>query len=69
MIKRYGSKRVVFGSDNPIDGVDTYRSNPKGERSIYQDYFEKLKGIIGKEAYEDVMYRAAINLFNLKLHY
>jgi predicted TIM-barrel fold metal-dependent hydrolase len=67
VIKRYGSKRVVFGSDNPIDGVDTYRCNPKGERSIYQDYFEKLEGAIGMEAYEDVMYRSAIDLFKLKV--
>ncbi|WP_455717802.1 amidohydrolase family protein [Anaerosporobacter sp.] len=65
VIKLYGSKRIVFGSDNPIDGVDTYYCNPKGERSIYQDYFQKLEGIIGKEAYDDLMYRNAMKIFNL----
>ena len=30
-IRRYGSKRILFGSDMPIDGVDTYMHNPKGE--------------------------------------
>ena len=66
VIKRYGSKRVVFGSDAPIDGVDTYHCNPKGERSLYRDYFEKLEDIIGAQAYEDVMFKNAIQVFNLK---
>ena len=29
-IRRYGSKRILFGSDMPIDGVDTYMHNPIG---------------------------------------
>lgn len=66
VVKRYGSKRVVFGSDSPIDGVDTYSCNPKGEPSLYREYFEKLEDIIGTQAYEDIMYRNAIEVFNLK---
>lgn len=64
-IKRYGSKKILFGSDAPIDGVDTYFCNPKGERSIYQDYFHILPEKISKEAYEDLMYRNAIELFGI----
>lgn len=64
-IKRYGSKKILFGSDAPIDGVDTYLCNPKGERSIYQDYFHILPEKISKEAYEDLMYRNAIELFGI----
>ncbi len=64
-IKRYGSKKIVFGSDMPIDGVDTYLCNPKGERSLYQDYFSELPKHISKEAYENLMWRNAIDVFGL----
>lgn len=65
-IKRYGSKRMVFGSDMPIDGIDTYLCNPKGDRSIYQDYFHVLPDKISAEAYEDLMWRNAVSLFHLE---
>ena len=64
-IHRYGSKKMIFGSDTPIDGVDTYLCNPKGDRSIYQDYFHLLEEKIGKEAYEDLMYKNAVRIFKL----
>lgn len=66
-IKRYGSKKIIFGSDTPIDGVDTYFCNPKGDRSLYQDYFHVLPDKISKEAYEDLMYKNAMRIFELKL--
>lgn len=66
-IKRYGSKKMLFGSDSPIDGLDTYFCNPKGERSLYQDYFHVLPEKIDRAAYNDLMYKNAINLFNLKI--
>lgn len=66
-IRRYGSKKMIFGSDTPIDGVDTYFCNPKGERSLYQDYFHVLPDKISKEEYADLMYRNAIDLFSLKI--
>lgn len=56
---------MIFGSDAPIDGVDTYLCNPKGERSIYQDYFHVLEEKIGKEAYADLMYKNAVRIFKL----
>ena len=65
-IKRYGSKKMLFGSDMPIDGVDTYRCNGKGERSVYQDYFHVLPEKISEEEYKDLMYRNAIELFGFK---
>lgn len=65
-VERYGSKRILFGSDMPIDGVDTYARNPKGERSLYQDYFHELPKWISKEAYEDIMYKNALRVFHLK---
>lgn len=64
-IQRFGSKKMLFGSDAPIDGVNTYRCNPKGERSVYQDYFHVLPDKISKEEYEDLMFRNAVKLFGL----
>lgn len=66
-IERYGSRKMMFGSDAPIDGVDTYKCNPKGERSLYQDYFHLLPKRISKEAYEDLMYRNAKRIFGFRL--
>lgn len=66
-IKRYGSKKILFGSDAPIDGVDTYLYNPKGERSLYQDYLHVLPEKISKSAYEDLMYKNAIRIFGVSM--
>ena len=66
-IRRYGSKKMMFGSDTPIDGVDTYFCNPKGERSMYQDYFHVLPERIDAENYEDLMWRNAVEVFGLKV--
>ena len=66
-IRRYGSKKMMFGSDTPIDGVDTYFCNPKGERSMYQDYFHVLPERIDAEHYEDLMWRNAVEVFGLKV--
>ena len=64
-IKRYGTGKMIFGSDAPIDGVDTYLCNPKGERSIYQDYFYLLEDKIGTKAYEALMYKNAMKIFDI----
>ena len=65
-IRRYGSKKMLFGSDAPIDGLDTYFCNSKGERSLYQDYFHVLPEKISEEAYEALMWRNAVEIFKLK---
>lgn len=65
-INKYGSKRMIFGSDMPIDGVDTYLHNPRGERSLYQDYFKKLPKLIDKEEYDDLMYKNAMKVFGIE---
>ena len=56
-MKEAGAHKMLFGSDSPIDGVDTYKCNPKGEPSMYQQYFNELEDIIGKEDYEKLMYK------------
>ena len=64
-IDKIGSGKLFFGTDLPIDGVDTYRCNPKGERSMYQDYFEKLPELISEDAYENLMWKNAERFFKL----
>lgn len=66
ILRQHGSKRLMFGSDNPIDGLHTYHHNPKGEPSLYQQYFHELEAQIGEEAYADIMYRNAIEVFGLE---
>lgn len=65
-INKYGSKRMIFGSDMPIDGVDTYLYNPRGERSLYQDYFKKLPKLIDEESYDNLMYKNAMRVFGIE---
>lgn len=66
IVEKYGSKKLFFGSDNPIDGLHTYGYNPKGEPSMYQQYFNELESVIGTDAYEDIMYKNAMKVFHIK---
>ena len=52
-IKRYGSKKMIFGSDNTIDGKDTFLHNKTGDRSLYQEYFNELREKLSKEDYDN----------------
>lgn len=65
VIKRYGSKRVMFGTDSPIDGVDTYDCNGKGEPSLYRQYFKDIKDMISEEDYENLMWKTAKEVFHI----
>lgn len=64
-IERNGSDRIVFGSDNPIDGKDTYLHNKTGDRSMYQDYFHVLPTLLPEEDYEKLMSGNARRLFKI----
>ena len=65
-IKRYGSKKMLFGTDNPIDGKDTLMYNKTGDRSLYQEYFNELKNMLTKDEYDDLMYKYAQRLFKIR---
>ena len=65
-VKRASSKKLFFGSDNPIDGINTYKENRYGQRSLYQDYFYKLADYISIEDYENIMWRNASETYNIK---
>ena len=64
-VKRYGSGKILFGSDNPIDGKDTYRCNKWGERSLYQEYFNEFRKLVTPEDYENIMYKNAQRVFGI----
>lgn len=67
-INKCGDDRLLFGSDSPIDGKDTYLNNGKGDRSLYQEYFNEFKNRVSKETYDKIMYKNAARLFNINLN-
>lgn len=64
-VERWGSGKIMFGSDNPIDGKDTYYCNRTGDRSLYQEYFNEFRAMISPEDYDNIMYRNAARLFGI----
>ena len=65
-LERYGSEKVLFGSDSPIDGKDTYLQNRAGDRSLYQQYFNEFRDMVSPSDYENIMYKNAVRIFNIK---
>lgn len=66
-IEKCGDDRILFGSDSPIDGLDTYVQNGTGEPSLYLQYFNDLKNMIPEESYNKIMYKNSARLFNIQL--
>lgn len=66
-INKCGSERLMFGSDSPIDGKDTYAFNFKGDRSLYQEYFCEFRDMVSEEVYDNIMYKTASRLFKINL--
>ena len=64
-IKKCGSEKLLFGSDMPIDGLDTYTQNKWGQPSMYREYFNGLETQIPSMDFENIMWKNAENLFNL----
>lgn len=64
-MKKSSSEKVMFGSDNPIDGKDTYLHNRTGDRSLYQEYFNEFKEMISDEDYQNIMWKNAVKIFKL----
>jgi len=60
-----GSEKILFGSDAPIDGIDTYDVNRIGEPSLYRKYFDDLKTLLPPEDCANIFYKNAIRVFNL----
>lgn len=67
LIEKSSSHKLLFGSDNPIDGKDTYLHNRTGDRSLYQEYFNEFKSMVSADEYEDIMWRNAKRLFKIDI--
>ena len=55
-----GDNRIMFGSDNPIDGYDTL-GNP-----MYEDYFHNKCKLPGR-LYHNLMYRNAMEVYKIHI--
>ena len=64
-IKKCGSEKLMFGSDMPIDGLDTYSKNRQGQPSLYIPYFNELQSKLSAEEYEKLMWKNAADFFRL----
>lgn len=59
LVKEYGAQKLLFGTDSPIDGIDTY-AHP-----FYRTYFGEFKDWVSAEEYEAIMHGNAARLFNI----
>lgn len=61
LVQKYGADKIIFGSDNPIDGLETY-----AHKEFYDIYFNKLKDAIGEEEYNKIMYKNPMKVYKCK---
>lgn len=59
-IRVCGSEKILFGTDNPINGANSY-----DDPVFYNYYFEGMKAELPSEMYENFMFKNAIRLFKL----
>lgn len=59
LMKKYGAHKLLFGTDNPIDGVDTY-AHP-----FYRTYFGEFRQWVSPDDYELLMHGNAERLYHL----
>jgi predicted TIM-barrel fold metal-dependent hydrolase len=60
-IRECGEDKILFGTDSPIAGPDTY-----GAPDFYPYYFQEMRDDLSRQAYEKLMFRNAIRLFKLE---
>jgi predicted TIM-barrel fold metal-dependent hydrolase len=60
MINLCGEDKLMFGTDNPIDGIDTY-AHP----TSCSVYLNEFKDMVSNEVYEKVMYKNAKKVFGI----
>lgn len=61
-MKECGIDKIMFGSDNPIDGVDTY-----AHKDFYKIYLGEFKNMVSKEMYDAIMCENARRIYKLKV--
>ena len=62
IIKECGADKLLFGSDNPIDGLDTY-AHPE----FYGIYFNEFKNMVTEEEYTKLMKDNSVKVYKLNL--
>lgn len=62
IIKECGGDKLLFGTDNPIDGLDTY-AHPE----FYGIYFGEFKNMVTEEEYNKLMKDNAVKVYKLNL--
>lgn len=66
-VETCGSEKILFGTDNPIDGKNHLFVNRAGQRALSQAYFNEFRSMVSAEAYDNIMYKNAEKLFHIKL--
>ena len=61
IVDTVGYDRILFGSDNPTIGIDTY-----AHKACNAVYLNEFADSIFQEAYDSIMFRNAFELFKLK---
>ena len=61
LIRKYGAHKLLFGTDNPIDGPDTY------DHPFYRVYLGGFRDMVTPDEYELLMHGNAERLFDLSL--
>ena len=61
MIEKCGIDKLIFGTDNPIDGVDTCSNK------FYETYLNYFKNNLSSMDYDKLLYKNALKLFNLSI--
>ena len=59
LMKKYGAHKLLFGTDNPIDGPDTY-AHP-----FYKVYFGEFREWVSPDDYELLMHGNAERIFDI----
>lgn len=59
-VRACGDDKILFGTDNPINGLDTY-----DDVTFYRGYLGGIPPEMTPQAYENFMFRNAIRLFKL----
>lgn len=58
VIAQGGEDKLLFGTDSPINGADTYN-----DPVYYQAYFKEFPDLLSETAYDKLMYKNAERLF------
>lgn len=66
-VETCGSEKILFGTDNPIDGKTHLLVNRAGQRALSQAYFNEFRTMVSAEDYENIMYKNAEKLFHISV--